>query len=433
MKKESGSFLYGVIMFTKIEKALQDLRDGKVIIVVDDESRENEGDFIAAAETCTPATINFLLKEGRGMICAPITEKRAQELELDMMVSVNTALHETPFTVLIDYRHGTTTGISASDRSATIRALADAKSKPGDFARPGHIAPLRAVEEGVLRRAGHTEAAVDLVQLAGMYPAGVLCEILNEDGSMARMPHLEEIAQRHGLTIVTIADLIKYRMAREKLVRKVIEVDLPTEYGDFRLHLYHNVVDGKEHMALVKGDIHTDEPVLVRVHSECFTGDTLGSRRCDCQSQLHAAMMQVERQGRGVVLYMRQEGRGIGLTNKLLAYALQDQGKDTVEANEALGFKADLRDYGLGAQILVDLGISEMRLMTNNPKKVVGLESYGLKIVERVPIEIEANEFNTRYLATKKEKLGHIFRQNGVAEDPKAKRGGDDTEGSRNL
>jgi 3,4-dihydroxy 2-butanone 4-phosphate synthase / GTP cyclohydrolase II len=398
-------------MFTNIEKALQDLRDGKVIIVVDDESRENEGDFIAAAETCTPEAINFLLKEGRGMICAPVTETRAQELELEMMVTVNTSLHETPFTVLIDYRHGTTTGISASDRSATIRALADPDVKPGDFARPGHIAPLRAVEEGVLRRAGHTEAAVDLYRLAGMYPAGVLCEILNEDGTMARMPQLEMLAERHGLTIVTIADLIKYRMAREKLVKKVIEVDLPTDFGEFKLHLYHNLVDGKEHMALVKGDIHTDEPVLVRVHSECFTGDTLGSRRCDCQSQLHAAMMQVEREGRGVVLYMRQEGRGIGLTNKLLAYALQDQGKDTVEANEALGFKADLRDYGLGAQILVDLGIREMRLMTNNPKKVVGLESYGLKIVERVPIEVGGNEFNAKYLATKQEKLGHIFRQ----------------------
>ncbi|MEP7218079.1 MAG: GTP cyclohydrolase II, partial [Bacteroidota bacterium] len=309
-------------------------------------------------------------------------------------------------------RHGTTTGISAADRAATIRALADTNAIAGDFARPGHIAPLRAVEEGVLRRAGHTEAVIDMVRLAGMYPAGVLCEILNEDGTMARMPQLEQIAEKHGLTIVTIADLIKYRVAREKLVKKVVEVELPTDYGDFRLHLYHNVMDGKEHMALVKGDIHSDEPVLVRVHSECFTGDTLGSRRCDCQSQLHAAMWQVDREGRGVVLYMRQEGRGIGLMNKLRAYALQDQGKDTVEANEALGFKADLRDYGIGAQILVDLGIKEMRLMTNNPKKVVGLEAYGLKIVERVPIEVEANEANARYLRTKKEKLGHLFGDN---------------------
>ncbi|MBS1912053.1 MAG: bifunctional 3,4-dihydroxy-2-butanone-4-phosphate synthase/GTP cyclohydrolase II [Bacteroidetes bacterium] len=400
-------------MFHRIEKALEDLRAGRVIIVVDDEGRENEGDFVAAAELCTPETMNFILREGRGMVCAPITETRARELELDMMVAVNTSLHSTPFTVLVDYRHGTTTGISAADRAATVRAIADPKSVASDFARPGHIAPLRAVDEGVLRRAGHTEAVVDLVRLAGLYPAGMLCEILNEDGTMARMPQLEEIARLHNLTIVTIADLIKYRVAREKLVKKVVEVDLPTDYGHFRLHLYHNLMDGKEHMALVKGNIHTPEPVLVRVHSECFTGDTLGSRRCDCQSQLHAAMMQVEREGRGVVLYMRQEGRGIGLTNKLLAYALQDEGKDTVEANEALGFKADLRDYGLGAQILVDLGIRDMRLMTNNPKKVVGLESYGLNIVERVPIEVGENEDNARYLKTKKEKLGHLFQHNG--------------------
>ncbi len=400
-------------MFQSIEKALADLRAGKVIIVVDDEGRENEGDFVAAAETCTPEVVNFFLKEGRGMICVPITESRAGELELDMMVSVNTSLHSTPFTVLVDYRHGTTTGISASDRAATIRRLADPTVSAGDFARPGHIAPLRAVDEGVLRRAGHTEAVVDLMRLADMRPAGVLCEILNEDGTMARMPQLEALAAKFDLTIVTIEDLIKYRVSREKLVKKVVEVDLPTDYGHFMLHLYHNVMDGKEHMALVKGDIHTPEPVLVRVHSECFTGDTLGSMRCDCQSQLHAAMMQVEREGRGVVLYMRQEGRGIGLTNKLLAYALQDQGKDTVEANEALGFKADLRDYGLGAQILVDLGIKEMRLMTNNPKKVVGLEAYGLRIVERVPIEVGANEVNARYLETKRAKLGHFLGQNG--------------------
>ncbi len=396
-------------MFTTIERALEDLRAGKVIIVVDDENRENEGDFIAAAETCTPETINFLLHEGRGMICAPITEERARELELELMSPINTALHGTPFTVLIDYRYGTTTGISTSDRAMTVRALTDSKAKPSDFSRPGHIAPLRAVEEGVLRRAGHTEAVVDLMRLAGMYPAGVLCEILNEDGTMARMPQLEMIAEKFDMPIVTIADLIKYRLTREKLVKKVVEVDLPTDYGAFKLHLYHNILDGKEHMALVKGDITTEEPVLVRVHSECFTGDTLGSQRCDCKWQLHAAMSQVEEEGRGVVLYMRQEGRGIGLTNKLLAYALQDQGKDTVEANEALGFKPDLRDYGLGAQILVDLGISEMRLMTNNPKKVVGLESYGLKIVERVPIAGQPNEFNEHYLKTKESKLGHIF------------------------
>ncbi|MCE7934670.1 MAG: bifunctional 3,4-dihydroxy-2-butanone-4-phosphate synthase/GTP cyclohydrolase II [Chlorobi bacterium CHB2] len=402
-------------MMNSIQKALEDLRAGKVIIVVDDENRENEGDFVAAAEKCTPEMINFILHHGRGMLCAPITEGRASELNLEMMSAVNTSLHETPFTVMIDYRHGTTTGISTDDRAATIRAIGDPNARAHDFVRPGHIAPLRAVDEGVLRRAGHTEAVVDMVRLAGLYPAGLLCEILNEDGTMARMPQLEELAKRFDLTIVTIADLIRYRLSREKLVQKVVEVNLPTDYGSFRLHLYHNLLDGKEHMALVKGDIHTGDPVLVRVHSECFTGDTLGSLRCDCQWQLHAAMRQVEREGNGVVLYMRQEGRGIGLTNKLKAYALQDQGKDTVEANEALGFKADLRDYGLGAQILVDLGIRDMRLMTNNPKKVVGLESYGLNIVERVPIEVMPNEFNARYLQTKKEKLGHMIEPNGTA------------------
>ena len=401
--------------FVEIERALEHLRAGKVVIVVDDEKRENEGDYIAAAETCTAETMNFLTREGRGMICAPITEDRATELELDMLVSQsdimhgNSAPHGTPYTMLIDYRHGTTTGISTEDRAATVRALADPKAKPSDFYRPGHIAPLRAVREGVLRRAGHTEAVVDLLRLAGMYPAGVLSEILNPDGSMARLPELQEIAKERHMPLVTIADLIKYRLTREKLVKKVVEVELPTRYGEFRLHLYHNVLDGKEHMALVKGDISTDEPVLVRVHSECFTGDTLGSLRCDCQNQLQAAMRHVAKEGRGVVLYMRQEGRGIGLTNKLKAYALQDEGKDTVEANEALGFKADLRDYGLGAQILVDLGISEMRLMTNNPKKVVGLESYGLHIVERVPVVTEPNEHNERYLQTKQDKLGHIL------------------------
>lgn len=397
--------------FAEIERALEHLRAGKIVIVADDEGRENEGDFIAAGETCTEETMNFILTYGRGMICAPITEDRAAELELEMLAERNTAPHGTPYTMLVDYRHGTTTGISTHDRAATIRALADPSAKPTDFYRPGHIAPLRAVREGVLRRAGHTEAVVDLLRLAGMYPAGVLSEVLNPDGTMARMPELQKIAAEHDMPLVTIADLIKYRLAREKLVKKVVEVNLPTKYGDFHLHLYHNVIDGKEHMALVKGDISTSEPVLVRVHSECFTGDTLGSLRCDCQSQLHAAMMQVEREGRGVVLYMRQEGRGIGLTNKLLAYALQDEGKDTVEANEALGFKADLRDYGLGAQILVDLGICEMRLMTNNPKKVVGLESYGLKIVERVPLVTEPNEYNERYLQTKQNKLGHLFQQ----------------------
>ena len=410
--------------FDSIDRALEQLRNGGIVIVVDDEKRENEGDFIAAAELCTPEIMNFMVSKGRGMICAPLTEDRAAELELDPLLSPSTVPHGnappfgTPTMMLVDYRHGTTTGISTSDRAITIRALADENARPSDFYRPGHIAPLRAVREGVLRRAGHTEATVDLMRLAGLRPVGVLTEILNDDGTMARTPELQEIAERENLPLVTIADLITYRLAREKLVRKVVEVDLPTRYGDFRLHLYHNVVDGKEHMALVRGDITTDEPVLVRVHSECFTGDTLGSLRCDCQSQLHSAMMQVAEEGRGVVLYMRQEGRGIGLTNKLRAYALQDEGKDTVEANEALGFKADLRDYGLGAQILVDLGIRDMKLMTNNPKKIVGLEAYGLNIVERVPVVSQPNEHNERYLRTKESKLGHLFGGvNGVDGD----------------
>ncbi len=401
--------------FASIEHALEQLRAGGIVIVVDDEKRENEGDFIAAAEFCTPETINYLVTKGRGMVCAPLSEERANALELDLLVPPASITHGssapygTPYTMYIDYRHGTSTGISTSDRAATIRALADDDAIPSDFYRPGHIAPLRAVEEGVLRRAGHTEATVDLMRLAGLKPAGVLCEVLNEDGSMARMPELQKIASEENLPLVTIADLISYRLTREKLVKKEVDVSIPTNAGNFRLHLYHNKVDGKEHMALVKGDITTDEPVLVRVHSECFTGDTLGSMRCDCQSQLQSAMAQVEQEGRGVLLYMRQEGRGIGLTNKLRAYALQDEGKDTVEANEALGFKADLRDYGIGAQILVDLGVREMRLMTNNPKKVVGLESYGLKIVERVPIITAPNEHNERYLHTKEEKMGHMF------------------------
>ncbi len=396
-------------MLNTIDEALEDIRRGRGVIVVDDEDRENEGDFIAAAEAVTPAMIAFMLKRTSGIICVPLTEARAAELGLQMMVEVNTARHGTPFTVSVDYLHGTTTGVSAEDRSLTIRALTDSKTTARDFARPGHIFPLRAVEEGVLRRAGHTEAAVDLARLAGFKPIGILCEMINEDGSMARMPELIKIAKETGMKIISVQDLIAYRMTREKLMKKIVEVSLPTEYGDFRLHLYENKVDRKEHIALTKGDIANGEPVLVRVHSECFTGDTLGSLRCDCQDQLHAAMMMVEAAGRGVVVYMRQEGRGIGLANKLRAYKLQEEGADTVEANEALGFKADLRDYGLGAQLLADLGVRKMRLMTNNPKKVVGLSSYGLEIVERVPIEIPANTRNAGYLETKRKKMGHIL------------------------
>jgi 3,4-dihydroxy 2-butanone 4-phosphate synthase/GTP cyclohydrolase II len=396
-------------MLNTIDEALEDIRRGRMVIVVDDEDRENEGDLIAAAEAVTPEMIAFMLRKTSGIICVPLTEARAAELDLPMMVEMNTARHGTPFTVSVDYLHGTGTGVSASDRAKTVLALCDPQSAGRDFARPGHIFPLRAVEEGVLRRAGHTEAAVDLARLAGFKPIGLLCEIMNEDGSMSRMPELRKLAEEFDLQIVSVQDLISYRMRREHLMEKEVEVTLPTEYGEFRLHLYRNKVDGKEHIALTKGDVSNGEPVLVRVHSECFTGDTLGSLRCDCQDQLHAAMLMVEAAGRGIVVYMRQEGRGIGLANKLKAYKLQEEGKDTVEANEALGFKADLRDYGLGAQLLADLGVKKMRLMTNNPKKVVGLSSYGLEIVERVPIEIPANMKNAGYLETKRVKLGHMF------------------------
>ena len=391
-----------------IDEAIAEIKAGRLVIVVDDEDRENEGDLITAAEKVTPAMIAFMLKYTSGIICAPLTEKRANELELPMMVDINTARHGTPFTVSVDYLHGTTTGVSAADRAMTIQALVDPKTHPSDFARPGHIFPLRAVDEGVLRRAGHTEAAVDLTRLAGLKPIAILCEMMNEDGTMARLPDLKKIAAEYNMKIVSVQDLIKYRTESEKLVEKIVEVSLPTYYGDFKLHLYKNKVDGKEHIALTKGNL-TGDPVLVRVHSECFTGDTLGSLRCDCQDQLHAAMMMVEREGRGVVLYMRQEGRGIGLANKLKAYKLQEEGKDTVEANEALGFKADLRDYGIGAQILVDLGVRKMKLMTNNPVKIVGLRSYGLEVVDRVPIEIPPSEENAAYLETKRTKLGHLL------------------------
>lgn len=395
--------------FNTIDEAIEAIRAGELIIVVDDEDRENEGDFVCAAELITPDMVNFMVRHGRGMVCVPLTEERMDQLQLGMMVDGNTALHGTNFTVTVDYIHGTTTGISAADRAATIRSLALPETKPSDLARPGHIFPLKAVAGGVLRRAGHTEAVVDLARMAGLQPVGVVCEILKEDGSMARTPELFAIAEEYGLKIIAVNQLIEHRVKKEKLVKKEIVTHLPTRYGEFDIHLYTNLIDNKEHLALVKGTIDDGEPVLVRVHSECLTGDTFGSLRCDCKDQLNAAMMMVEREGRGVVLYMRQEGRGIGLGNKLRAYNLQDAGFDTVQANIELGFRDDLRDYGVGAQILADLGIRKMRLLTNNPKKIVGLKSYGLEIVERVPIESMPNEVNENYLRTKRDKMGHLI------------------------
>lgn len=393
-----------------IEEALDAIREGKVIIVVDDEDRENEGDFITAARNATPEVINFMATHGRGLICAPLTEERAHELKLDMMVPANTSLHETPFTVSIDLLgNGCTTGISASDRSKTVKALIDANSKPSDFGRPGHIFPLKSKPGGVLRRTGHTEATVDISVLAGFEPCGVLVEILNEDGTMARLPELMKIAEKFDLKIISIEDLIAYRLAKESIVKKQVEVNMPTEWGDFRLIDYTVETNGQEHLVLAKGEWKKDEAVLVRMHSSCVTGDIFGSCRCDCGEQLHQSMQMIEKEGKGVVVYLNQEGRGIGLLNKLKAYKLQEEGLDTVEANVELGFKMDERDYGVGAQILRDLGVRKIKLMTNNPKKRAGLIGYGLEIVENVPIIIKSNPHNAKYLQTKKDKMGHSF------------------------
>lgn len=394
--------------FDSIESAIADIRAGKMVIVVDDEDRENEGDFITAARNATPDVVNFMATHGRGLICTPLTEQRCDELGLDPMVRDNTAVHQTPFTVSIDLRgHGTSTGISTSDRSKTILALIDPATKPADLGRPGHIFPLKARDGGVLRRTGHTEATVDLARMAGFEPAGVLVEIMNEDGTMARLPQLREVAKRFDLKLISIEDLVAYRMRTERSVVREVEVDMPTEYGDFKLIAYRHKETGEEHLALVKGTWDKDESVLVRMHSSCLTGDIFGSQRCDCGPQLHAAMAMVEQEGKGVIVYMQQEGRGIGLMNKLRAYKLQQEGADTVEANLMLGFDMDPRDYGVGAQILHDLGVRRMRLLTNNPKKRTGLVGYGLEITENLPIQVVPNKHNRSYLLTKKLKMGH--------------------------
>ena len=396
-------------MLATIPEAIEDIRAGNFVIIIDDETRENEGDLAIAAEKVTPEAINFMAKEARGLICFPITKQRLDELGIPLMVQDNTSRHSTAFTVSIEAKNKVTTGISAFDRAQTIKTVLDPNSKPDDLVRPGHVFPIRARDGGVLVRAGHTEAIVDLARLAGLYPAGVICEIMNEDGTMAHLPELEIIASKYDLRIITIAGLIAYRLRHEKLVQKVAEAKLPTRFGEFIALAYRSNVDAAEHVVLVKGDISGDEPVLVRVHSECLTGDVFGSLRCDCSDQVRLAMQNIAEEGRGVFLYMRQEGRGIGLHNKLRAYALQDQGMDTVEANVALGFPPDLRDYGVGAQILADLGLHNIRLLTNNPKKVVGLESFGLKIVETVPLIALPNPYNIHYLETKQKKLGHLL------------------------
>lgn len=400
-----------------VDRAIEEYRNGKILIVVDDEDRENEGDFIAAAESVSPDTINFMAKHGRGLICTPMTGQRLDELDLHPMVSDNTSKLGTGFTVSVDAVKNTTTGISAHDRAATVRALIDPNTSPQDLARPGHIFPLRAEKGGVLSRAGHTEAVVDLARLAGLFPAGILCEIMDDDGTMARLPRLEELAQKFDLMILTIKDLIAYRSVHDKLVHRVVCTKFPTRFGDFILHLYRSDIDEHHHLALVKGQIDPEKPVLVRVHSECLTGDVFGSMRCDCGDQLAKALDKIHGEENGIFLYMRQEGRGIGLDNKIRAYQLQDEGKDTVEANEALGFPPDLRDYGIGAQILVDLGAKKLKILTNNPKKIVGLKGYGLEIVERIPLEIKPNPSNARYLETKRDKLGHLISKNWILPD----------------
>lgn len=400
------------IRLNTIEEAIADFKEGNFVIVVDDEDRENEGDFIIAAEKITPEKVNFMLTHGRGVLCAPITEERCAELELDMQVSSNTSIYETPFTVTVDLLEGCTTGVSMHDRAMTIRALADPKIKPADLGRPGHINPLRARSRGVLRRAGHTEASVDLAKLAGLYPAAALIEIINEDGTMARLPQLVEVARRFGLKIISIKDLIAYRLQMESIVDRGVEVDMPTQFGHFRLIPFRQKSNGMEHIALIKGTWDTDEPILVRVHSSCMTGDIFGSCRCECGEQLHKAMEMIEAAGKGVIVYMNQEGRGIGLMNKIAAYKLQEEGYDTVDANLHLGFDADERDYGVGAQILREIGVKKMKLMTNNPVKRIGLEAYGLEITENVGIEIKPNPYNERYLKTKKDRMGHTLHFN---------------------